>query len=191
MPNKAKIRFLLKNGLKGIVWLLIILIAYYFFKEFLISKAPDAWVEKIYAQPLLVYLVYCLSEFFFGIIPPEFFMIWAVNKDSSIVYFLHLALLAIISYGMGYITFLIGRNFYKHDFFKRFRNTFLKEQWPQLKRYGLFLIIVAALTPIPWAAASILVGSSGYPSKRYLKYALTRFIRFAVYGYIVYQTHVL
>lgn len=139
---------------------------------------------------MLIYFIYCVSEFVFGIIPPEMFMIWAVNNEGS-YYFFHLALLAGISYGMGYLTFLIGRRFYKHEFFKRFRNVFLKEQWPQLKKYGLFLIIVAALTPIPWSASCLLVGSSGYPSKRYLKYALTRFLRYAVYGFIIYKTHVL
>jgi membrane protein YqaA with SNARE-associated domain len=184
-------RFLLKNGLKGILWLIVFLTAYYFFKEFVISKTPDAWIEKVYAQPFLVYVVYSLSEFFFGIIPPELFMIWAINKEGSAVYFMHLGLLAGISYAMGYITFLIGRNFYKHEFFNRFRNAFLKEQWPHLKRYGLFLIIVAALTPVPWAATCLLVGSSGYQSKRFLKYALARFVRFAVYGYIIFQTHLL
>jgi membrane protein YqaA with SNARE-associated domain len=92
---------------------------------------------------------------------------------------------------MGYLTFLIGRFFYNRDGLKRFRNTLLKEQCPLLKKYGLFLIIVAALTPLPWAAISLLVGSAGYPSKRYLKYALFRFLRFAIYGYIIFQTHII
>jgi membrane protein DedA with SNARE-associated domain len=90
---------------------------------------------------------------------------------------------------MGYLTFLIGGLFYKRSSFRLFRRKFLKESWPLLRKYGLFLIIVAALTPIPWSAVSMLVGSAGYPSKRYLKYALFRFLRFAVYGYIIYQTH--
>nr|WP_319570891.1 hypothetical protein [uncultured Draconibacterium sp.] len=189
MNLSPRIQFLIKNSLKGFLWLLIILGAYFLFKEFVISRTPDAWMDKIYAKPMLVYLVYCFSEFFFGIIPPEFFMIWAINKDSIAHYFLNLAFFAGVSYLMGYLTFLIGGLFYKREGFKRFRNTVLKEQWPLLKKYGLFLIIVAALTPLPWAAISLLVGSAGYPSKRYLKYALFRFLRFAIYGYIIFQTH--
>lgn len=191
MKLSPRIQFLLINGLKGFVWLLILLGAYFLFKEFVISHAPDEWMDKVYAKPMLVYLVYCISEFFFGIIPPELFMIWAINKDTIAHYFLNLAFFAGISYFMGYLTFLIGRFFYKRDGLKRFRNTLLKEQWPLLKKYGLFLIIVAALTPLPWAAISLLVGSAGYPSKRYLKYALFRFLRFAVYGYIIFQTHII
>jgi membrane protein DedA with SNARE-associated domain len=184
-------QFLLRNGFKGFLWLIIILGAYFLFKELVISHAPDEWMEKVYAKPVLVYLVYCFSEFFFGIIPPELFMIWAINKDTLAHYFMNLAFFAVVSYLMGYATFLIGRIFYHRDGFKRFRNTLLKEQWPLLKKYGLFLIIVAALTPLPWAAVSLLVGSAGYPSKRYLKYALFRLLRFAVYGYIIFQTHII
>ncbi|MCF6356235.1 MAG: VTT domain-containing protein [Draconibacterium sp.] len=90
---------------------------------------------------------------------------------------------------MGYLNFLIGRYFYKRITFRYFRRKFLKESWPLVKKYGLFLIIVAALTPIPWSAVSLLVGSAGYESKKYLKYALFRFLRFAIYGYIIYQSH--
>ena len=167
-----------------------ILAAYLLLKDVVLSRAPDAWVEQIYARPLLVYLVYCYSEFFFGIFPPEMFMIWAINKDTIAHYFLNLSFFAVVSYLMGYTTFLIGGLIYKSARFRLFRMKFLKESWPLLRKYGLFLIIVAALTPIPWSAVSLLVGSAGYPSKRYLKYALFRFLRFAVYGYIIYQSHV-
>lgn len=189
MRLSPRMQFLINNGLKGLIWLIVILGAYFLFKELVLSHTPDEWIDQIYAQPLLVYLSYCFSEFFFGLIPPELFMIWAINKDSIAHYFVNLAFFAGVSYLMGYLTFLIGSFFYKREGFKRFRNTLLKEQWPLLKRYGLFLIIVAALTPLPWAAISLLVGSAGYPSKRYLKYALFRLLRFAVYGYIIFQTH--
>uniref|UniRef100_UPI003217FA7C hypothetical protein n=1 Tax=uncultured Draconibacterium sp. TaxID=1573823 RepID=UPI003217FA7C len=189
MKFSPRVQFLIRNGLKGMAWLLLMLAAYFLLKEVVLSRAPDAWVEQIYARPLLVYAVYCFSEFFFGIFPPELFMIWAINKDTLAHYFLNLVFFGVVSYGMGYLTFLIGRYFHTHASFKYFKKTMLKDVWPQLKKYGLFLIIVAALTPVPWSAVSLLVGSAGYPSRRYLKYALFRLLRFAVYGYIIYQTH--
>ncbi len=184
-------RFLIQNGLKGFLWLVILLGGYFLFKEFVTIQNPDAWMERFYARPFIIYLIYSLSEFFFGIIPPEFFMIWAINKDTIAHYFLNLAFFATISYAMGYLNFLIGRFFHKHKTFDHYKKKLLKESWPMLKKYGLFLIIVAALTPIPWSAVSLLVGSAGYPAKKYLKYALFRFLRFAFYGYIIYQTHII
>lgn len=190
MKISQRIQFLLRNGLKGLAWLFVLLAAFFLFEEIVISKNPDVWIEHFYARPQIIYLIYLASEFFFGIIPPELFMIWAINKDTLTHYFLNLAFFATVSYAMGYLNFLIGRYLYKRVTFRYLRMKFFKESWPMVKKYGLFLIIVAALTPIPWSAVGLLVGSAGYPSKKYLKYALFRFMRFAVYGYIIYQTHV-
>ncbi len=189
MKLSPRVKFLLENGLKGLVWFTIILGAYFLFDKFVISNKPVAWIEQFYARPAVIYAIYFASEFFFGIIPPEFFMIWAYNKAGTGQYFMHLGFFAIVSYTMGYLTFLIGQFLYKRVSFRFIRKKFLSKQTPLLKKYGLFLIIIAAITPVPWSAVCLLVGSAGYPSKKFLKYALFRLLRFAVYGYIIFQTH--
>lgn len=189
MKLSPRMQFLLRNGLKGFLWLSALLAAYFLFREIVITHTPDIWVERFYAHPMIIYMIYCFSEFFFGILPPELFMIWAVNKADTLHYLFNLSLFAGISYLMGYINFLIGSFFYKNETFKSLKKSLLKDSSNQVKKYGLFLIIVAALTPLPWSAVSLLVGSAGYPSRRFLKYALFRLLRFAVYGYIIYQTH--
>ncbi len=189
MDSSHKIKFLIRNGLKGLAWLAVLLLAYFLFDKIVISRNPDAWIEKFYARPLAVYTIYCASEFILGIIPPELFMIWAYNKADTLHYIFNLSFFALVSYAMGYVTFLIGQSFYKKATFRYIRRKIFAQHSPLLGKYGLFLIIVAALTPVPWSAASLLVGSAGYPSKKFLKYALFRLLRFAVYGYIVFQSH--
>lgn len=189
MKLSPRIKFLLQNGLRGFVWFGIILIAYFLFAEVVISKNPDLWIERFYAQPVIIYAIYLGSEFFFGLIPPELFMIWAYNKAGVSHYFINVAFFAVVSYGMGYIAFLIG-HFLNHKLPERYNlKKLLNKQAPLLKKYGLFLIIIAALTPVPWAAVCMLIGTTDYPAKRFLKYALFRILRFAVYGYIIFQTH--
>ncbi len=189
MRLSSRMQFLLKNGLRGFAWLAVLLIAFFFFEEIVISNAPDAWVEQFYARPLIIYLIYFASEFFFGIIPPELFMIWALKKGELLNYVLTVSFFAVVSYGLGYVTFLIGQFIYKKVTFRYVRIKYLKKSWPQLRKYGIFLIIVAAITPLPWSAICLLVGSAGYPSGRFLRYALFRLLRFAVYGFIIFQTH--
>ena len=189
MKISPHIQFLLKNGLKGLIWLVILLGGFFLFNEFVISKNPEAWFQRFYSRPQLIYLIYFMSEFFFGLIPPELFMIWAYNKSDILHYIFNVAFFGAVSYAMGYLTFLIGSFLFKRVSFRYFRKKFLKELWPMLNKYGIFLIIVAALTPVPWAAVSLLVGSAGYPSHRYLRYALFRIVRFAIYGFIIYQSH--
>lgn len=189
MVISPRIKFLIINGLKGLLWMSALLGAYFIFNELVISKKPDEWIRQFYAQPGIVYSIYFFSEFFFGLFPPEIFMIWAFNKAGLPHYIFNVAFFAVVSYAMGYITFIIGGYLYKRVAFRYFRRKFLNNVWPLVKKYGIFLIIVAALTPVPWSATSLLVGAAGYPSKNYLYYALFRILRFAVYGFIIYQTH--
>ncbi len=189
MKISPRVKFLIRNGLKGLAWLAILLIAYYLFEEAVISRNQDAWFERFYAQPFIIYIIYIASEFFFGIIPPELFMIWAYNKGGSMQYIFIVALFAVVSYALGYATFLIGQLLLKRKTFRLLRRKFFIEQSTLLRKYGLFLIIIAALTPLPWSAVCLLVGSAGYPSGKFLKYALFRILRFVVYGFIIFQTH--
>jgi len=189
MKFSPRVKFLLSNGLKGIIWLAVLLVGYYLFDKLVISKNPELWLERFYSQPGLIYLIYFGSELFFGIIPPELFMIWAYNKSDIPHYILNVTFFAAVSYALGYINFLFGQFLYKRVIFRYLRKRFFSETLPQLKKYGLFLIIVAAMTPVPWAAVCLMVGSAGYPAKRFLLYALFRILRFFVYGYIVFQTH--
>lgn len=189
MKISPRIQFLINNGLKGVIWLVLLMVGYFLFKEIIISRDPDLWIEKFYARPQIIYLIYFVSEFFFGLIPPELFMIWAINKAGLAHYFLNIGFFAVVSYGMGYLTFLIGKFLIRHALFRYIRIKYMKQLWPQVRKYGLFLIIVAALTPVPWAAVSLLVGSAGYPSKRYLVVALFRILRFVIFGYIIFQAH--
>jgi membrane protein DedA with SNARE-associated domain len=189
MEFSPRMKFLIQNGLKGLAWLAILILAYFLFDEIVISKNPDAWVERFYAKPIVVYSIYLGSEFFFGLFPPELFMIWAFNKGGTLHYILNVSFFAAVSYAMGYITFLIGQFLHKRATFRYVRRRFLIQQAPQLKKYGLFLIIVAAMTPIPWSAVCLLIGSAGFPTGKFLKYALFRILRFVVYGFIVFQSH--
>ncbi len=189
MEISQRVKFLISNGIKGIIWLAVLLVGYFVFDKLVISKNPELWLEHFYSRPGLIYLIYVASESFIGLFPPELFMIWAFNKSDVPHYILNVGFFAVVSYVLGYLNFLIGQFLYKRVIFRYFRKRFFRESWDQLRKYGLFLILVAAITPVPWAAVCLLVGSAGFPAKRFLIYALSRVLRFVVYGYVVYQTH--
>lgn len=189
MTISPRVKFLLSNGLKGAIWLAVLLAGYFLFDKLVIAKDPELWLERFYSQPGIIYLIYFGSEIFVGLLPPELFMIWAYNKSDIPHYILNVVFFAAVSYVFGYLNFLVGQFLYKRVIFRYFRKRFFRETWPQLKKYGLFLIIVAAMTPVPWTAVCLLVGSAGYPTKLFLLYALSRILRFFIYGYVVFQTH--
>ncbi len=189
MISQTKFQFLAKNLFRALIYALVIGLAYYLFKEYIVTENHKVWLEQFYNKPLIIYLIYTGSEVFFGLFPPEFFMLWAYHKGDVYHYIFNLSLFAVISYGAGYLSFFIGRMLQKFVYFRLMSRKFFQKYWSLFRKYGSVLIIASALTPLPWALISMLVGTTEYPARRYLYFAVFRILRFAVYGFIIYQTH--
>ena len=56
----------------------------------------------------------------------------------------------------------------------------------KINMYGGIAVVIAALTPLPFSATSAVVGAIGYPINKYFLFALARFLRYFLYGYIIY-----
>jgi len=184
-----RFRFFLVNLLKGLIWLSLIIGAYLMFVELVYKANPEYWIEKFYSKPLQIYGLYVFSEFCFGLIPPEIFMIWALHKGSDMHYILNMVFFTAVTYAAGVTAFLLGKYLNKVLYFRFMQRKFFGKYMPLVRKYGLFLIVVAAATPLPYSATSLVVGASGYKMSNYLIAALSRVARYAVYGYIIYQTH--
>lgn len=186
-PAGDRTRFLWRNLSRGLIWLMVIIVLFIASRHFA-GEQYDSLMMRLRNYPGLIYLIYTLSELFFGILPPELFMIWALELNGTMVYVQHVILQAFISLGAGYIAFLFGKYLHTTILFRYFRRRFIGKYSGYLKYYGLYLIIVAALTPLPWSGISMLVGSVNYPRIGFLKYSLFRLLRFAVYGFIVFES---
>ncbi len=186
--TETKTRFLLKNLLKGLVYMAILASAYFLFKNYVVDREQALWLERFYQRPLLIYLIYIGSEVFFGLFPPEIFMIWALYKGDQIHYWMNVIFFTAVSYGAGFLCFFIGRYLQRVVLFRYVSRKFFSRYWPLFRKYGSVLIVTAALTPLPWATISILVGTSTYPTYKFLLVALSRVFRFAFYGYLVFHT---
>jgi len=185
-----KAAFFLNNLSRGLLWFFVLIAGYFFLKNY-INVDFEKWLEPVFANKVLIFTVYVLSEFIFGIIPPELFMLWALRTGYVIDYSGYVLLFAVISYIAGFAGFLFGAYLNKTIFFRFLRRKYLGKYQSLLQKYGVFLILVAALTPLPYSAISMLVGSFHYPVKKYLYWALTRFIRYAVYATIIWEANIL
>ncbi|MFA9389112.1 MAG: hypothetical protein ACERKD_04870 [Prolixibacteraceae bacterium] len=190
MKLNFKRKFIIQNAARAIFALAILAFAFFLFDQLIFKENPEFWIQKFYSNPGIIYLIYVGSEVFFGIFPPEIFMVWALNKGSLYGYIGNLAFFAIVSYGAGYLSFFAGRYFSKVLYFRFLQRKFFVKYLPKVRRFGTTLIIIAALTPVPWATISLLIGTTNYSMRRYLLFALSRILRFIIYGFIIYKTHV-
>jgi len=133
------------------------------------------------ASTLVVFLI---SETLLGLIPPDFFIVWANNTSHP---FIMLNILAIISYVGGVGSFFIGR-WARH--FPKINNWLEKrfsEHFDKIKKYGAFLIVFSALFPLPFSTVSMVAGMVNYPTKPFLLFGLSRLFRFYLYAIVLFQ----
>ncbi|HRI79882.1 MAG TPA: VTT domain-containing protein [Cyclobacteriaceae bacterium] len=129
--------------------------------------------------------IFTVSEIVFGIIPPELFMLIWQSKGVVSEYVLNLTYLTLISYAAGVIGYYIGYFFSKTSLYERISDRYLKQYDRQLKRYGIYLVLVGAVTPVPFSATCMLAGSVNISIRDFLLICISRIIRFAAYGWMV------
>jgi len=181
--EESKSSFLWKNLIRGLLWFVVILAAY-----ILAAKEIAVYEREIIAigdQLPLLLSIFTVSEVVFGIIPPEIFMLIWQSKGILSEYVINLTYLTLISYAAGILGYYIGRYFSKTEIYGRIHERYLKQYDQKLHKYGLYLVLVGAITPVPFSATCMLAGSVNAPFDKFLLVCISRIIRFAGYGWAV------
>ena len=184
--RSTKAYYVIYNLTKGLLWLGGFIVIYLLFKKY-IHVDFLTWLQPIFNNNTLIIFIFLVSEIVVGIIPPEIFIIWALRNDQLPEFIIWISLLAVISYSAGIIGYFIGHYLNRSLFFRWAKRRFLKKLDSRLQTFGVYLIVIAAMTPVPFSGVAMLIGSVRYPFKRYALFALTRFIRFGLYALIFWQ----
>ncbi len=190
MPSENKYRFLIRNLAKGIAWFGVLLLLFIYFKDS-ISLQADNGLLKYGNSPIIVFFIYSISELIIGMVPPELFMMWSLEFAEYRNYIFDLTLLAVISYAAGTLSYLFGRYFSRTVIYRYIRKKYLRKYEENFNEYGGFLLFVAAVTPVPYSAICMLLGSVKYSLKNFFLISLFRIARFAVYGFLVWKASLL
>jgi len=188
--EKKFLRFFFRNFLKGLIWLLIIIVIYIILKKYKIFDFEN-FLLPFYKKPFIIFFIFLISEVFIGIIPPELFMIWATHYNNFLLYFSIIILFSTISYFAGIIGYYTGKYLNSTIFFRYIKRRFLNKLDKYMHEFGMYIIILSAMTPLPFSGTSMLIGSSGYSFKRYLIFSLSRYVRFIIYSLFVWEATIL
>ncbi len=184
MQRKGGYTFIKANVTKLILSITIILLSFYFFDTYILDiDSAAAWATRL-LSPFGLISLFFFSEISIGFITPELLIVWA-NETLKPTWML--ILLASLSYVAGILGYFLGqfwrtRAFVRNFILERYRETFI-----QLNRFGGLLIILAALTPLPYPIVSQLSGVNNYPFHKFALLTLARFLRFAIYGALLYK----
>ena len=83
--NKERADFFLRQLGKGFLFLLVIIGGYILASKYFGFDLKEI-MGPLYERPTLVFSLFLVSEFVFGIIPPEFFMIWSQRHGDLSVF---------------------------------------------------------------------------------------------------------
>ncbi|MCK4991407.1 MAG: hypothetical protein KAS29_13005, partial [Bacteroidales bacterium] len=137
-----------------------------------------SFIDKL--SDRFVILLFFVSESFAGMIPVDLFVIWTQKFEGPLPY---LALLGILSYAGGVISYGIGLWISRWPKVKAFTEKRLKNYIDFIHKWGGAFIIIAALFPFtPFSLVVIAVTMLKFPFRLFLLFALTRLVRFVLQG---------
>ena len=133
---------------------------------------------------LAIFSVFFASESILGLIPPDIFIAWTKSTEHPIVY---LSLLAILSYLGGVLAYILGKAMLIIPSVRNVMEEKMSKHISNMRKWGGLLIAVGAVLPLPFAIASTAAGMIKFSFRSFLIFALLRFLRFIIYGFVIYQ----
>lgn len=169
-----------KAGLAVIAFVLLFLALELFVFDF--NVLLNTLVATYSAQ--IIFSFFLVSETILGLVPPEIFIAWASKAANP---WLFLFLLATISYIGGIISYFLGSSLYLIPAVKNHVETKIAKHIANLRKWGGFFVVLGAVSPIPHSLVSLASGLIKYNFKHYLLWSLFRYVRFLIYGLIIFK----
>ncbi len=167
-----------------LVYLLVILIVFLLGRYVVDFNGFFGGIIKQLSNKFVV-LLFFLSESVTGMIPVDLFVIWTQKFDSPVLW---LALLGVLSYAGGVISYGIGLWIARRPRIRSFTERRLKAYINFVRKWGGAFIVIAALFPFtPFSLVVIAIALFHYPFRNFLLFALARLVRFVVQGLILFD----
>lgn len=173
-------QLLIKFGiLMGVILLGLILFEYY-------TPGISYYFSKysLVVSNEIILAVFFLSETILGLIPPDLFIVWA--KQFSHPYAMVL-LLAVLSYTAGFLSYYLGVKLGGIKKISELINIKFADEFKMLRSWGGFIIVIAALFPLPYSTMCLGAGMLRYSFRALVLLGLFRIVRFFAYAAVLYQ----
>lgn len=170
--------------LRLMVIVVIIFGVLYFAGNYLLNfdKLVDYTVHTL--PRWLAYAIFFTSESLFSLLPPDMFIVWTEELPYP---WLSVSILGVLSYSAGIVSFSIGRALRKVRIINEWYSKKFDKHIRNVNKWGGWLILAAALTPLPFSLTVMTTGLMQYPKNRYLLWSLSRIPRFHLYALILFK----
>ncbi len=163
---------------KALPPIIAIVVGLFILGQFVSYKAILVSITETWSD-VSIFVIFFASESFLGLLPPEIFIAWT---DQTVHPFANLALLSLLSYLGGVVSYGIGRGVLYIPSVHNYVEIKIEKQIENIRKWGGILIVVGALLPLPFSIASMAAGIIKYDFKTYLLVGLFRFPRYVIYA---------
>lgn len=173
------------QGVKGAILPTAIIVGILFYVNYEVINLNKAlvYVTQNFSD-FFIFSLFLASESILGLIPPDIFIAWTKNTESPLLY---LGLLAFLSYLGGVIAYFMGMAIAAVPSINRYLYGKMAKHIINMQKWGGFLIAFGALLPLPFAIACLAAGMIKFSRKHFFLFALLRFFRFIIYGFVIYS----
>lgn len=173
------------NGLKSAFLPTLLVVGILIYVNYKVISINDL-IENLTQNysDLAIFSVFFASESILGLIPPDIFIAWTKSTEHPLLY---LAVLAILSYIGGIVAYISGKALLKISIFREIMEVKMSKHITNMRKWGGLLIAVGAILPLPFALASMAAGMIKFSFRSFLIFALLRFFRFIIYGFVIFQ----
>ena len=186
--NKVRLFFFFKNFIRGLLFFAIALGFYKVSFSYLDLSSLKNQISIDFPS-FFVFTLFFMSEVILGIIPPELFMIWAISSKPLGSYLFYVVTFSFLSYIAGFTAFLFGKYLHNTWLYEFMKKNIIGKYERKISAFGWLVIVVAAITPLPFSATCAVVGAVGFDRRKYLFYSSARFLRYAIYGFFIWLAH--
>lgn len=176
--------FLGKSLKKSAIPIILIVGLLFFINEYVFTIDDGLELLTNSFSRIGVLITFFISETLLGLIPPEIFIGWSKKTANPIF---NVSVLATLSYLGGVISYFIGKASTKIPSMKNYLEVKMAKNLKNIRKWGGFLILVGALLPLPFSISCMAAGIIQYPLKNVVLFGLFRFVRFALYGWAIFN----
>lgn len=134
--------------------------------------------------PWAILLTFFVAESILGLLPPDLFIIWSQQFDQP---WQMITIVGAVSTSGGIMAYLLGKWLLGWTRFRVYLEQRFAKYLVMLNKWGPLLVLLAALTPLPYGAICTLAGLIGMRLPLFLAYNLARFFRFFLYALVLFQ----
>ena len=186
-PDLKKLfrKHLLKAGVFLLIFILIILLLAFIFEDSINTFA--ATLNHRFGFLGLMAVVF-FADVIVSPIPPDIALFFVGRSSMHNQWHLLVPLLGLTSTVAGIVGWWLGKKLKHLKIFQKMVNYFGRDYIKDAKRFGFWVVVIGALTPVPFSLTCWFAGIFKMPFFTFLKAASVRIPRFVVYYWALFYS---